>query len=43
VDEKPIFMHFYGLEEQGATKAEALETINKFVVNTPINSNVEGQ
>ncbi|NYJ29164.1 DUF6607 family protein [Allomuricauda sp. ARW1Y1] len=43
VDEKPIFMHFYGLEEKGATKAEVLETINKFVVNTPVNSNVEGQ
>ncbi|MBO6532696.1 MAG: DUF6607 family protein [Allomuricauda sp.] len=43
VDDKPLFVHFYALEQKGATKAEVLETINKFVANTSVKNNVEGQ
>lgn len=33
VDGKPMFMHFYDLEKENASKAEILETINRFIKN----------
>ncbi|UBZ15225.1 hypothetical protein LDL77_05800 [Flagellimonas marinaquae] len=42
VDGQPLFMHFYGLEKESASKAEILETIDKFIADKNTN-HVEGQ
>jgi hypothetical protein len=43
VDGQPLFMHFYQLEEQGANKAQILETINKFITDKKHATNAEGK
>jgi len=43
VDGQPLFMHFYQLEEQGANKAQVLETINKFITDKKQAKNAEGK
>ncbi|SHG44203.1 hypothetical protein SAMN04488116_1226 [Flagellimonas flava] len=42
VDEKPMFMHFYPLEEQAASSTEISQLINKFVADTN-EAHVEGK
>ena len=43
VDGQPLFLHFYQLEEQGANKAQILETINKFITDKKQDTNAEGK
>lgn len=43
VDDQPLFMHFYNLEQQGADKTMILETINKFIADKNHATNAEGK
>ena len=43
VDEKPLFMHFYPLEETNADMGKISEVINKFVTDKTKLKNAEGK
>ncbi|MEZ4810754.1 MAG: DUF6607 family protein [Allomuricauda sp.] len=43
VDEKPLFMQFYALEEKNADQAAVLELINQFITDKTTLKNAEGK